>query len=333
MAGIKALRKVQLGRETTAGTAVAATTIWRGTGGMIQDDREVIFPDEDIGYLSGRTRAYTPKLEATLAFDETPLTFEQSLHVFEAGIMTATPTTDTGSGITYVYTFPTTAPATIKTYTIEAGDNTQVEEVEYAFVTDFTISGNAGESWMITSNWMGRQASTSAFTSDITPPIVEEVLFSKTKLWTCATTDTIGTSDNLRSNTLLSATLNVATGLTAVYAADGNLYFSFVKGVMPEVTLDVTFEHDGTATLEKDAWRTNSPRIIRLLATGKALGTPGTLNTKQFQIDLAGMWESFEAIGDQDGNDIVTGTFRARFDTDANLFAKITVINELAAVP
>ena len=29
-AGIKALRKVQLGRESTAGDAVAATTIWRG---------------------------------------------------------------------------------------------------------------------------------------------------------------------------------------------------------------------------------------------------------------------------------------------------------------
>ena len=52
MAGVKALRKVQLGLESTKGTAVAATALWRGTG-TIEDKREVVFPDEDIGYLSG----------------------------------------------------------------------------------------------------------------------------------------------------------------------------------------------------------------------------------------------------------------------------------------
>jgi len=32
MPGIKALRKIQLGKETVAGTIVAATDIWRGMG-------------------------------------------------------------------------------------------------------------------------------------------------------------------------------------------------------------------------------------------------------------------------------------------------------------
>ena len=38
--GIKALRKIQLGKEAVAGTALAADILWRGLG-TIQDDLEV----------------------------------------------------------------------------------------------------------------------------------------------------------------------------------------------------------------------------------------------------------------------------------------------------
>ncbi len=52
MAGIKALRKIQLGREANAGTAVAATAIWRGMG-TIEDTREVVVAEEDVGIIMG----------------------------------------------------------------------------------------------------------------------------------------------------------------------------------------------------------------------------------------------------------------------------------------
>ena len=39
MAGAKVGSQIQLGRETTPGTAVAATTIWRGVGGNLKDER------------------------------------------------------------------------------------------------------------------------------------------------------------------------------------------------------------------------------------------------------------------------------------------------------
>ena len=85
MAGIKALRKIQLGQETAAGTAVAATQLWRGVG-MIADEREVIFPEEDIGYLSGVDRTYVPKVLASIALGDTPATFEQFPYILEAGV-------------------------------------------------------------------------------------------------------------------------------------------------------------------------------------------------------------------------------------------------------
>jgi hypothetical protein len=64
---------------------------------------------------------------------------------------------------------------------------------------------------------------------------------------------------------------------------------------------------------------------------GNALTTSGTFTYKTLIIDLAGTWESFDSIGDMNGNDIVTGTFRAGYDATAAKFAEIKVVNETAA--
>lgn len=333
MAGVKALRKIQLGAETTAaGTAIAATTIWRGMG-TIEDQREHVFVDEDIGYLSGVDRSYQPKLLAALSMGSTPATFEQLPHLFEAGIRTDSPSQDgTGSGYIYQYTLPTTSANTIQTYTLEGGDNQEVEEMEYGFVESCTLEGSGGEALMMSAEWRGRQVTVSAFTGAISLPSVEEILFSKGKLYIDDVDGTIG--DTQKSNTLLNASLSITTGWVPVWTADGALYFTFAKQVMPEVVLNLTFEHDGTAAAEKVNWRAETPRLIRLLFEGSALSTAGTDYTyKTLIIDLAGKWESFDAIGDQDGNDIVSGTFRARYNSTAALFADIIVVNELSSLP
>lgn len=330
--GIKALRKIQLGKETTAGTAVEATMLWRGTG-VIEDQREVIFPDEDIGYLSGVDRNYCPKLLAAIQFDAVPATFEQLPIILSAGVKNVvTGVTDTGgSGKVYTYTFPTTSANTIRTYTIEGGDDSGAEEMEYSFVESFEISGNGGEALQMSANWVGRQVSTAAFTaiSPMVPATVEEILFGKGKLYIDNVSGTIGTTQV--SNTLLGIGLPVTTGWIAKFAADGNLYFSFAQSTKPEVLLNVTFEHNATAIAEKLAWRNKTARLFRLDFPGSALTTAGMFSTKLLRINLAGRWEKFDKIGEMNGNDIVTGTFRAGYNATAAKFAEIVVVNETAS--
>lgn len=331
---IKALRKVQLGGETTAGTAVAADTIYRVENAMLKDDRVKVAPGEDVGNLGGLNRQYESFLGGSLSMPEHPLNFEQSLHVFEAGIKAVqTPSADTGgSGKIYVYPFPTTSVNTPKTYTIEGGDDQQAEEMEFAFVKSFTISGGPKEALMLSAEWEGRQVAPTTFTAGLSAPSVEEVLFSKGEIYIDDVGGTLGATK--KSNTLMGMTLNVTTGFQSVPAACGQKYFAFVKQTKPEVTLNVTFEHDASAVAEIAAWRAGTARQIRLLFVGSSLTTAGaTYSAKSFIVDLAGKWESFDAIGETDGNDIVSGTFRAGFDSTANLFGNITVVNELAAVP
>lgn len=333
MPGVRALRKVGLGREATAGTKVTATTIWRGTGGMPNDTREVTFPEENIGYISGTTRNYIARIAGEMALDETPATFEQFPHILEAGVQTVTPTTDTGSGYIYTYNFPTTAQNTIKTYSIEAGDDQQIESAAYGFVTDFTLSGVSGEAWQVGSTWQVRQWEPDTWSSSATAPVIEEMLFSKTKLYIGATTDTLGSTDTLKSNTLLAATLNATTGVIPVFTAEGQLYFSFTKATMPEVTLELTLEHDATSVAERAFFRAGTPRQILLVTTGSALTSAGAYATKTMKILLSGVYETFPPLEDQDGNDIYTITFRARYNATTGQFATITIVNELATLP
>jgi hypothetical protein len=332
MAGIKVLRRIQLGREGTAGEAVACTATWRGVG-TIEDQRETIFPEENVGYISGLDRSYTPKTGGELVMESTPACFENIMHVFEAGIKeVATGVADgSGSGKIYAYAFPTTSKNTIKTYTLKGGDDQEVEAVAYGFVTDFKLTGKGGEAVMVEATWKARQVGTSSFDTGAIPA-VEEVLFSKGTLYIDAVSGTQGNTPV--SSTFLGMDLSVKTGWIEVFSGDGATYFTFAKLTEPEIVLDITFEHDATSAAEKVNWRNGTARLLRLSFAGSTLGTAGSsYTTKALVIDLAGKWEKFDKIGDQDGNDIVVGTFRARYNSTAAKFATITVVNEVATVP
>jgi len=337
MSGIKAYRKLQLGLESTSGSAGAATALWRGTG-VPEDRRVTVFPPEDVGYVSGVDRSYQPQLLAAVDFEDTPATFEQLPYVLAAGVknVVSGAADGAGSGKIYTYAFPTTSANTIKTYTVEGGDDQQAEEMEYAFVESFKLSGKGGGSLpalMLSSAWLGRQLSLSTFTGAIALPSVEEILFGKANLYLDPVSGTSGST--LKSNTLIGADLEVKTGWAPRFAGDGQIYFgraAHVREAM-EVLLRVTFEHDATSVAEKANWRAQTARLLRLLWQGSALGTPGTTYTyKSLIVDLAGKWDSFEKIGEDNGNDIVTGTFRARYDATSNSFAQIVVVNELASL-
>jgi len=325
MAGIRALRKIQLGKETTAGTKVNADIIWRGTG-SIHDNMDLVFPTEDIGMLVPVGRSYISRYEAGLTLDATEATFEQLPHLFEMGIESVTPAGTTSFTYTYVMPFASTdlvASTDLATYTVEGGDNVAEEEFGFGFVRSMSLTGSAGQALMMSAEVVGRQVEAGTFTAGVAIANVEEILFSKGKLYI----DNVGAfpATTPISNQLLGMSLSINTGWLPVYTADGNLYFSFIKQTTPEVTLQITFEHDTTAVAEKAAWRAQTPRIIRLLFTG----TDG----KSLAIDIAGKWASFDVLGEQDGNDIVSGTFVGYYNSTVGGMFQVAIANLLNALP
>jgi len=333
MPGIRSLRKIQLGLESAPGTAVAATTIWRGIG-TLEDKRKVIFPDEDIGVVGGVDRVYTPSVQGGLEMEAVPATFEQLPYILAAGVKDVVTGAADGSGTDkiYTYTFPTTTLNSIKTYTIEGGDNQAAEKMEYSFVESFNLSGKAGEAVMMSASWTGRQVSSTTFTAALAVPTVEDILFSKGKLYIDAIGETIGTT--LQSSTFLGMNFTVKTGWIPVFTGDGNLYFTFHKMTAPEITCEITFEHDAVGVARKTDWGTNTARLIRMQFEGSSVATGGTqFQKKTLRIDMASKIEKVGKLDEQDGNDILKVTFRPRYNSTAAKYCEITVVNELTTLP
>ena len=332
MAGVKALRSIQMGVETTAGTEADATTIWRGTG-AIEDEQEVTFPEEDVGYLSGLDRTYIAKLGGTLEFESVPATFEQVSYLLNMGIASGSTAADgSGSGVIWTHTAATTQGATFDTYTLEMGDNQQFEVLTYGMAEELAFEGKAGEALMMGATIRGQQPANTTKTASLSVPSVEDVLFSKGKLYIDAVGGTMGTTQV--TNSWLSMSMTIDTGRRAVWTADGNLYFSFDKQVMPEIVTEVTFEHDSFAVAAKTDARAQEARQLRMEWEGTAFTTAGTAYTyKTFRMDQVAKVESFTAIEDEDGNDIITATFRARYNDTAAKFFEALVVNTLSDLP
>lgn len=332
--GIKTQRRIQLGRESTPLTAVAASTIWRGPALMPVDEQVKIMPEENIGFSSLVTRQYTPKKLSSIAFPATPATFQQILHVCEGGIKTVTPTQDgTGSGYLYPYPLPSGDQNTTKTYTIEGGDNKVVEEIEGAFVVDWELSGKKNEAWMLSSNWQGRQSTVSSFTGALSVPAVSEMLFNKSKLYIDDVGGTLGATQI--ANGFLEAKLKVTTGLKAQFTGDGNLYFSFIDFVGAKATFEFSLLHNSVTAAERVKWRSSTARQIRLLIEGNTFAAAGTTYSKEtFRVDMAGMYTAFGPPNDEDeGSNANKITFECAYDSTAALFVNILDVVALSSIP
>ena len=334
--GIRALRMVQIGQEVSAGgTTDPASTIWRGEG-MLKDNRVTTFPTENIGIIGGVNRTYVGKTGGEIELTGIA-TYEQLPYIFNAGFYLSAPTTDAGSESirTWNVQSASTDPISssdLQTLVIEGGDNAQAEIMRYGFVRQFSLSGTVGEAVNLSATVEGREVGLTTFTAGLSIPTVKDLLMSKAKVYIDPSTDAAGTTQ--KSNTLLGFQLDVVTGWKGQDTADGRLDFSFAKRISDEITLQLTFEHETTSIAQKAAWRAETEQVIRLRFDGPALATTDTsYDTKTLIIDLYGKWETFDVIDEQDGNDIVTGTFKVGYSTAASKKATFIVVNELATLP
>ena len=342
MAGGLWAQKVQIGKESTAGTAVAASALWCGQGAMIQDDRNIVKPRSFDGMAVPGERNYTSVLGASWAMASTEATFEQLDYVLSGGLVDQISGTADGAGSSgYVRTYAphgasNTALNTIKTFTIEAGDNQQAEEMEYSFVTDFKLEQVLGEAMMVSGNWMGRQAQPVSFTGSIAQPTVE-VINKPVALWIDDSGGSIGST--AISSTIYKWSLDVVTGWVADPPRDNNLYFDTIRysRAAYSAKLNVTFAHNATSVAEKADFRSNAARLFRLQSTGSAYGTAGSgtlfSGTKGFRLDAAGSYDAFSALGEQDGASIYEMTLDITYVPADALAFQIRLANEVATTP
>ena len=326
--------KNQFGRESTAGTGVAATVIWRGPFASIEDARTVVVVDENIGLLINAERSYTSQYLARLAMPATELTFAQAPHILEAGVGTVSPT---GAGpYLYTYAFPTNNTVnTIKTYTIEAYNviaDADYREMTYGFVEEFTFEANAGEAWRMSANWVGRQVATGTPTSLSTLQTGNDIvpaMLAKTKLYIDASGGTVGTTQ--KTGVLMGASMRVRTGLVPVMVGDGQLYFVSHKFTKPEITFSLTLEleENGGASVvntERTAFEADGTRLLRLSCDGNSA-------SQSIVMDWAGKYDRVGGYTNNNGNTTVTLEGHGVYSSTDALFWSCAIENSLASLP
>lgn len=320
--------KVQFGRETVPGTAVAATCIWRGAFAPIEDARERKIVDEQIGLLINAERSYDGSYLARLNMPATEMTFEQLPHILEAGIKTVTPTGSSPYVYTYALPMDNTVN-TVKTYTVEAYNvvaSGDYREMAYSVVDEFTLEAKAGEAWMMSANWFGRQPVSSTPTTLTTLQTVEEALLRKTSLFIDASGGTIGTTQ--KSGVLMGASIKVKTGLVPVPVGDGQLYFAATKFVKPEITFSLTLELEtgNVVSTERTAFEANSIRLFKLSCDGSSA-------SRKVVMQWAGKYDAFGAYENTDGNTTVTVEGHVVYSSADTRFFDIAVTNLLTTLP
>lgn len=320
----------QLGQETAAGTVVAATTLWRGPFGGFTDDRTREVIEEDIGTLARAERSYDGFLAAGVPMPETGMTFEQYPHILQ-GSMGKVTATGTGTFVR-AYKVPTddTVP-NLQTYTLILGNKvatTDVRAIPYAYVADWEAKGEAGGNWAISANWKGARYTAGTFAT-VALPVVEDMVFAKTKLFIDALGGTIGTTQKL--GVLLGATIKYTSNIEMVPVGDGGLYAIAHKMGKPSVNFTLKLEVEQSAGVslvaqERAFMDSNTPRLIRLENLGSG--------SKKVQWDLAARYDNFgpyEKQGEQDTACTIEG--HCDYNAAADLFFACTVSNTLSAIP
>jgi len=159
--------KLEAGQESTAGTAVAATTkvpslkFHPGMGYL-----NIVQPEEERGNLAMYHRNYVASqlvegaLEGEATFEELTIPLCMSIE----DINGAATTTAWGASYDWVFEPSWTSTNTPGTWTLEFGDDVQAYETAYVFGTDLNISGSTEEAWQVSCNVVGRAIDTCTFT-------------------------------------------------------------------------------------------------------------------------------------------------------------------------
>ena len=350
MPGRKPLSRLQFGKEATPGTLVAATARMRFNGGYLSDDRTPELVEEAIGILGGADRNVIVAVDASLDIPETPATPEQLpylLAMLYGGPVTGAADGTGSSGYRYATPIPTTSAPANTAYTVEGGDDYEVERMGYTKCTRLTIKGTSkGKVTMSGSaiaQYVERLSGGFASTSIAS---VNDLVFGLSRLFLDAVDGTIGTTQIEDQYKGFEITFE---GMwEKQFTGEGNTangpIWTFVVFADKKVTGKLTLLHDpavdGNSGL-MSVFRTlpSVPtRLMRIDCLGAAYGTAGsgTLFTggrKGIRIDLPITVTKVSPLSDESKVMVRTVEFESRYNATYGSAGSITVANEISALP
>ena len=325
--GTSTLRKIQYGKETVAGIAVAATKVLPISNvPPIQPDRKPTYPRENVGVLADAVRAYNTgilvrdKLKWSTGYHQIlPLLFSCGVK----GNVTATETTGGQHDYAWAFTPALTGASNAQdSITLERGDDTFMVETEYVKFDSIKISGEINQdgedsACTIEAGYFGRQNTVTAFTAGLTIPALTPINAKLARFYLDTAWAGVGSTE--KTATLRGFNIEIMTGLHPKFLGSTAEYFTRHGEGPMGIMASFTFEGNSNMAAIFAAQQAVSLQVSRLLIIGPQIGSGVS---HKLQIDIGGAWESIVPLASEsNGNNLWTAVLRGYYDpTGAKMF-------------
>ena len=329
-AGFRALRKVQIGTETTKGTAVAATAFWVGKLGMMLN-QELYMPDDlETGVMASYERSQVIARETNLPF-ESDATYEQLLYPLEMGVGEGDFTASSGTDPDiWAYEPSYTASSDPRSFTLEYGDDVQAYETSYVGCRQLEMSGQVGDVVRVNADLFGREMEETTFTASLVPPARETIKMAHCSVYADSTWAGLGTT--AVNGTLVDFNWRYMNGFSPVKFADGRLDFSEIAEAKRHVELDMTIAFNATTSgWWDDIYREQVAYAFQLGFVGSGTGATG----KSLDLNTMGKITEFGTLAEREGQDIVKVKVVSELDQNTTGARDMSVVlrNTVSAIP
>jgi hypothetical protein len=341
---LTALKKqIQIGPESTPGTAVAATEVFLGILEADLTSRVLHWPEDDRNLLAehkGNEFKVGDEVEINLTGSmnhrHAPFMFGTALR----GNITPTQPDATNEPNAYLWTYQPSLTAGntpdltngIDTLTIEYGDNLDDYEAEYCFTKTLVITGAPNEP--VTFEWTLAGAQV---TSGITPTpalTVQSVqYFPSNTVSFYIDTSYANIGNTVKTDLLKGFTWTLETMFTPRYTTSGAFTYKGVNEDWKKVELELEYKRGTLSEVEKALWEAGSTTYLRIKLEGGTELDSAQSNPPYIYLDGAYHYNEWPAPEDDEGVRIETVTAHSVYDSTGARDFEVAVFTDLAAYP
>jgi hypothetical protein len=336
-------KQIQIGNESTPGTAVAATEALLAVMEADLTSHVFHYPEDDRNLLAEHKGnefkvSDTAELQITgnVNHRHAPFLFGSTIR----GNITPTQPDATNEPNAYLWTYQgglttgNTPDITngIDTYTIEFGDNLDDYEAEYCFTKTLTITGEPNEpvkfEWAITA---------AQITAGITPTpdlTIQTVQYFPSN--TCSfyiDTSYANIGNTVKTDLLKSWTWTLETMFTPRFTASGTFVLKGVNEHWKKVELELEYLRGTLSEVEKALWVAGSPTYLRIKLLGGNELDSSQSNFPYIYLDGAFHYSEWAAPEDSDGARTETVTAQSFYDSTGTRDFEVAVFTDLATWP
>lgn len=322
-------RAVQLGKETTPGTGVAAGKLMQYIGWKLDPAIEM----NTFTPMGSRVAsAVTPGKDASTLTLEGSGTYSEIVYPLCSLLKDVTPTTVDTTGKQWLFEPAARTEETKARFTVEEGSALRAGKATFGAVTGLTLTYNRTEGLTVAGEGFAQNYQANiALTGS--PTTIEEALVLPTHL-NIYSNDTFGTIGTTKLTRDFNAEVAIGGVVGQVWPINStNASFASDVDLAPDISVKLTCTADSQGEAFLTAARAGATKYVRIDALSTVLAGASTEFYK-IRIDMPCKVSEYPGYGDTDGIKTVEVGLVPVLDTSfsATAWCRITVVNKVTAL-